>query len=286
MGRERARLWRREYGEVSRNAEAEDVADLVFGSDAADRMGVRDDVLKKRLQRIAARFSSRDFLFFDPSTEPPPKDMPMECGCGEHNPRGRKICQRCRTSLTMMSAYEVWSSALTTSYTGQQYGVRLGASYTDVLNWLPVMRPYPNPPKHGDSSDFYWAIYAVTHVVYTLNDYSAYKLSPSWLPDEYAFLKRNLTEAIKMADPEALGEFLDSLKSFGLVESHPLIRKGMNYLLSSQNGDGSWGDADAEDIYERFHSTWTGIDGLREYSWRGERLSFQRLKPLLGGWAR
>jgi hypothetical protein len=148
------------------------------------------------------------------------------------------------------------------------------------------MRPYPNRSRHGDGLDFYWSIYAVTHVVYTLNDYSAYQLSPSWLPDEYAFLKRNLTEAIKMEDPEALGEFLDCLKSFGLAENHPLIRKGLDYLLSCQNSDGSWGEPNADDIYVRFHSTWTAIDGLREYNWRGKRLSFQRLKPLLGEWAK
>jgi len=37
-----------------------------------------------------------------------------------------------------------------------------------------------------------------------------------------------------------MGEFLDSLKSFGLAENHPLILKGVNYLLATQNPDGSW----------------------------------------------
>jgi hypothetical protein len=84
-----------------------------------------------------------------------------------------------------------------------------------------------------------------------------------------------------MEDPETMGEFLDTLKSFGLPEDHPLIVKGLSYLLSHQNPDGSWGDVEAEDIYERYHPTWTAIDGLREYAWRGERLSFQRLRPVL-----
>jgi hypothetical protein len=37
----------------------------------------------------------------------------------------------------------------------------------------------------------------------------------------------------------------------------------------------------ADDIYDRYHPTWTAIDGLREYSWRGRRLSFPKLAPLL-----
>ena len=82
-----------------------------------------------------------------------------------------------------------------------------------------------------------------------------------------------------------VGEFLDSLKAFGLTNSHPLLRTGMEYLLSQQNPDGSWGDMNAEDIYQRYHPTWTAIDGLREYRWRGVRLSFPELMPLLKRWA-
>ena len=281
MGRERAKHWRREYSQVSPNADPDDISDLVLGGDAADRLGVRDDAFKKQLRRIATGFSSCDYLFFDPAIEPPPRDVPLECDCGARNPRGRKTCHQCRKLLTMMSAYWVWFNALTITYAGERYGVRLGASFAQVLKWLPFMRPYPKPVKRGDWSDFYWAIYAVTHIVYTLNDYSSFKLAPAWLPDEYSFLKRHLTEAIKMKDPEALGEFLDSLKSFGLGENHRLILKGIAYLLSCQNSDGSWGDPKAEDIFDRFHSTWTAVDGLREYSWRGERLSYMRVRSLL-----
>jgi hypothetical protein len=79
-----------------------------------------------------------------------------------------------------------------------------------------------------------------------------------------------------MEDPEMLGEFLDALKSFGLSESHPLILEGMRYLLTQQNSDGSWGDSEVEDIYYRYHPTWTAIDGLREYAWRGQRLTLTR----------
>jgi len=184
----------------------------------------------------------------------------------------------------VISRYGVWVDALTRTYTGERYGVRLGASFADVIKWIPVMRPYPK--YDPEDPDFFWAIYAVTHIVYTLNDYSHYQLSPKWLPDEYAFLKEHLKHAIAMKDPEAMGEFLDTLKSFGLSEDHRLIQTGAKYLLSTQNEDGSWGDMNAEDIYQRHHPTCTAIDGLREYRWQGKRLSFPELKPLLKDWAK
>jgi hypothetical protein len=279
MGRERALQWRREHPEVPVDADADAIAHLVFGSDAADRLGVGDTAFKEKIRAAAGRFNAQDYLGFDTAHEPPPGDVPDDCACGAYNERGRKSCRRCKRRLIMLSAYAVWVDALTRSYIGERYGIRLGASFADVIKWLPTMRPYPTYDD-GDNPDFYWAVYAVTHVVYTLNDYSLYSLSPSWLPHEYAFLKRNLRKAIAMEDPETMGEFLDTLKSFGLPEDHPLIVKGLGYLLSQQNPDGSWGDTEAEDIYARYHPTWTAIDGLRDYAWRGQRLSFPNLQLL------
>jgi len=280
MGQERSRRWRSLNSDIPPDANADDIAQLVFGSEAADRLGVRDKHLKTKLRKAAACFSSCDYLWFDAATEPPPRDVPEECSCGTQNLRGRKRCSECKKQLTMMSDYAVWLDALTRSYIGERYGVRLGASYPEVIQWLPSMRPYPRY-VNADDWRFYWAMYAVTHVVYTLNDYSLYTLSPRWLPDEFAFLKKHLTRTLAMDDSETLGEVLDTLKSFSLGESHPLILKGVNYLLAHQNPDGSWGDTEAEDIYQRYHPTWTAIDGLREYAWRGKSPRFGKIAALL-----
>jgi hypothetical protein len=35
----------------------------------------------------------------------------------------------------------------------------------------------------------------------------------------------------------------------------------------------------------RCHTTWTAIDGLRTYAWRGERLSRPAIKRVLDGWS-
>jgi hypothetical protein len=83
-----------------------------------------------------------------------------------------------------------------------------------------------------------------------------------------------------MEDAESTGELLDTLKSFGLSEAHPLIQKGKDFLLASQNPDGSWGDLSAKDIYERYHPTWTAIDGLREYAWHGGLRGKKRIEQI------
>jgi hypothetical protein len=173
----------------------------------------------------------------------------------------------------MADRYDLLFDALVTAYSGEHYGIRLGADYGDVLRWLPAMRPYP-PPARGRLADDFAATYAVTHIVYTLNDYCLFRLQPEWLPQEFQYLREHAQKAIDENDAETLGEFLDSLQSFGLTERDPLIRNGIDYLLTRQNPDGSWGRPQERDIYVRYHTTWTGIGGVMRYAWRGTAVSF------------
>jgi hypothetical protein len=279
-----ARRWREGNSTLPEDADAETVAQAVFGGLTADRLGLRDAAFRREVRSAASNVNVCDVLWFDPAAGPPPDDLPKDCACGEVNARGRATCRGCKRRLKRLSRYEVWLLALIRSYLGERYGVKLGARYADVLGWLPSMRPYAK--REGGYEDFIWAVYAVTHVVYTLNGYSTYKLSPRWLPDEYEFLKESLGEVIDLNDADAVGEVLDSLKSFGLSERHALIRRGVDFLLSTQNADGSWGDADMEDAYERYHPTLTAVNGLRDYSWKEKRLVFPKLLPELKRWSR
>ncbi|HEV2801034.1 MAG TPA: hypothetical protein VGW12_11085 [Pyrinomonadaceae bacterium] len=280
-GRERARRWRKERPALPQQPNPDIILDYIHGSYAADRLGFPDAQLKAELARAGARFKSRDYLSFDPRTEPPPTDVPAACaGCGLWNERGRRRCRACRKSLKCLSRYVVWYDALTRTYTGECYGVTASGLFTDVFRWLPAMRPYRGR-EGGRNPDWYDAVYAVTHIVYTLNDYDRYQLSPRWLPAEFAFLKESLPEAMAIDDAEMAGEITDALKAFKLADSHPLIRTGMDYLLARQNADGSWGDPHADWIYARYHPTWTAIDGLRDHLWHGTRLRFPKLKLFL-----
>ncbi|MDT4895181.1 MAG: hypothetical protein QOH25_258 [Acidobacteriota bacterium] len=286
MGIERARVWRRAHRFVPADTDAATISNLAYGNDAADSLGVHDDGLKAQLKRAAVYFKARDYLLFDPLVEPPPDDVPDDCKrCGASNSRGSKVCLICKTPLVMRTRYDVWYDALITAYVGTRSGINLGARYEDVLKWLPTLRPYRATPQ-SEGEEFHDTVYAITHIVYTLNNYSQYKLSQQLLPQEFEFLKTNFKAAIADDDADMLGEFMDSLRAFGLKTSDPLIRAGMEYYLSHQNRDGSWGDVFEEDIYLRYHPTWNAVAGLSEYSWAGEGLSFPEVKPLLEQWVR
>ncbi|HYP00485.1 MAG TPA: hypothetical protein VER76_09885 [Pyrinomonadaceae bacterium] len=281
MGRERARRWRRDRPALPPGAGVETILDFIHGSHSADCLGLAAPQLKEQIRRAAARFEPRDYLSFDPRVEAPPADVPDACGaCGFWNERGRRRCRECRRKLEYLTRYAVWYDALMRTYAGESYGVTASGRYADVLRWLPSMRPYRGR-EEDRNRDFYDAVFAVTHIVYTLNDYDLYQLSPRWLPAEFDFMKSCVHEAIALEDAEMLGEILDALKAFKLTDDHPLIGEGMDYLLACQNADGSWGDPQADWIYARYHPTWTAIDGLRDHAWRGTRLCFPEVKPFL-----
>jgi hypothetical protein len=266
MGHERAIEWCRLHPSLPANADSGELVDLVFGLDAAERLGVPDPQLRAQLRQAAARFSAVDYLMFDPTVEPPPSDIPEECAqCGLQNERGATVCRRCRAPLKMRVRYDLLQDALISTYTGDRAGITLGAHYVDVLQWLPAMRPYPE--KSADWHSYYAGVYSATHIVYTYNDYSQYRVSPDCFPQEFAHLKNNLQEAVAEDDAETMGEFLDTLRAFGLGFENDLIRAGFDFLLKTQNPDGSWGDVKDKDAYGRYHPTWTAIDGLRDYRW-------------------
>jgi hypothetical protein len=268
MGEERARHWRRLNPHVPAKAGAGRVYLLAAAARCADRLIEPDPRMHEGLARAAARFTADDFLSFDPTREAPPSDVPETCDrCGHDNARGATRCRYCGERLTMQSPYDVFSTALIVTYVGESYGVRLGASFPDVIACLPDLRPF-HGYDGGRNDAFDAEAYAVTHVVYTLNDYSVFRLSPAWLPQEFAFLNGNIDAVTAAGDGELLGEFLDTLKSFGRTgEDDAQLGRAEDYLLRTQHRDGSWGD-------QPYHPTWTAVDGLRDYAFRGEGVSF------------
>ena len=282
-----ARRWLLTHRALPKDADADTIIDFVSGLDAIESLGLRDDQLKEEIRRAALRFTARDFLGFDPKGEPPPADVPDECkydGAND-NPRGAKFCHVCKRRLAMRTRYDVWYDALVTTHMGDHYGITLGAHYADVLRWLPALAPY-RAKGRGTDVEFIDAVYSITHLVYTLNDFWTYRLDTQLLPQEHEFLKASLPKALAARDADMIGEIMDSLKSFGLDDSDPLINKGTLFLLAHQNRDGSWGDVHNNDVYERYHATETAINGLCEYTLRDERLSFPEVEPMLKRWAR
>ena len=238
MGHERALAWRGLHPQVPGNANADDIANLVYGSDAADQLGVPDARFHDALRRAASRFSARDYLGFDPTREPPP----------------------------VKDRYDAFQDALIAAYTFDHSAIPIGAHYRDVLRWLPAMHPYP--ARTAGDVPYYQATYTATHVAYTFNGYNQAQIAPGCFPDEFSYLNRNLNAAIDDRDPETLGEYLDTLQAFGLTWADSRIRRAVESLLAAQNPDGSWGDPHETDAYARYHTTWTVLDGIQSFRWR------------------
>jgi hypothetical protein len=240
MGGTLARKWQGEQVALPELADADEVGYYMSMLDVSSRLGIDNEQLREHVRQGSRGFTARDYLGFDPVHEAPPGGA--------------------------RSRYDIWCDALVLTYTGDGCGIPMGASYVDVLRWLPEMRPYRGP-EGGANLEFRDMIFAITHLVYTLNDYSRYRLAPEWLSQEFEFLRENLKEPVAAGDAELLGEFVDCLRAFGLPESDGVVSSGVEYLLASQNADGSWGDVDEADVHTRYHTAWTAIDGLRDYAW-------------------
>ncbi len=264
IGERMAKRWRVVYPKLPPNPNSDTVYFYLSGSLTADLLGASDPAMKRDIELTSRRYGPEDFLLFDPSYEPIPHDHPEDCQrCKSRNARGVKACRKCGAKLTSKDPFDILFDALITTYAGQRYGVPLGADLEDITRWIPAMRPYP---RQSNAS----VTYTITHIVYVLNDYSRYKLKPEWLPQEFAYLKSHAQETINTKDPETLGEYIDSLQAFGIPDTDPVVKRGIDFLLEHQNADGSWGDLNEKDIYTRYHTTWTGIGGVMAYNWKGE----------------
>ena len=109
-----------------------------------------------------------------------------------------------------------------------------------MLRWLPSLRPYP---AHDYGSwDYYDAIYAITHVVYSYNHYNLNRISPECFPAEFDCTKTNLPSAIHDNDPELLGEYVDSLRAFGFDYSYAPLRDATDYSSKRKIPTGKAGE--------------------------------------------
>jgi hypothetical protein len=235
MAREAAKTWLKMHAAVPADAGPDELVDLATGAYAAAHLGFPAEKLVEQVRQRAAAISVRDYFGFDPRKEAPPAGP---------------------------NRFDLWCDALITAQAGEIIGVTLGAPFADVIRWLPAMRPYPElKEKH----QFYPVVYSITHAIYTINNYSAYAVDRECLRPEFDYLRENLDEAVRRNDPETMGEFLDSLRAFGMTDRDSEIQRGVAFLLSTQNADGSWGDPKDKDVYDRYHSTWTAVDGLLEY---------------------
>ena len=153
------------------------------------------------LQMEVQWYSADDYLGWDPRAGPPPADhnTPDVCtGCGmaNHKPNiyNSYNCDYCGTEASLLSPWRLMTNALVNSFYAERAGNGIsfgGARYCDVLQWLPLFRPY-HPPSLLPKQSFIDQVYLVTHVVLTLSNWGELSLHPSLLPHEFYFLREHL----------------------------------------------------------------------------------------------
>lgn len=239
LSRHAARRWLADHPRLPRRASAEDVVfRYAYGAYTTIRVGLDTRALCGDLAAEARTIRWRDFFGFDPKREPPPTT-------------------------------DEWQYAMVGAHIAQGAGMRPGSSVREIAAWRPVMQPYPRPRRRLTSAGWS-AFYAVTHLIYVLNDYSLYLLPRERFLAEVEFLRAACEVAIVDDDVEGIGEAVDALLTLGDTERDPLIARARRKILALQNRDGSWGSR-SDEPYTRLHKTWVALDGLTRYGRRETR---------------
>ena len=125
--------------------------------------------------------------------------------------------------------------------------------------------PAPEDPE-GDWDLFREYAYLVTHAAYVLTNYNQLLLRETDAPWIQRYLRENFDAVLASGDVELVAEFVDVFRSMGRSEADdPDVRAGTDFLLATQNPDGSWGRWRTEaDAYFAMHYTWCAVCGLRD----------------------
>lgn len=236
LARRSAARWLDGHARVPARASAEDVLwGYAYGAYTATRVGLDTRGLLRDLAATARSLSPQQVFGFHPKRQAPP-------------------------------SAEAWQCAMVGSHIAEGVGMRLGCSIRDAARWRRAMQPYPTA-RRGMGWSRWSMFYAVTHLVYVLNDYNLHLLPGERFAPEVAFLRAACEVAIAEDDVEALGESLDALLALGASDGDPRLELARRRLVSLQNRDGSWGRA-SDEPYTRMHKTWVALDGLTPYGRR------------------
>jgi hypothetical protein len=237
LSKHSARRWLSAHPRLPAATSAEDVVfRYAYGAYTTMRVGLDTKALCRDLAAEARTLGWRKLFGFDPKREPPPNA-------------------------------DLWQYAMVGAHIAEGAGMRPGSSAREIAAWRRVMQPYPRPRARRLTAAAWSAFYAVTHLVYVLNDYSLYQLPRERFLPEAEFLRAACEAATADDDVEGIGESVDALLSLGDSERDPLIVRARRKILALQKRDGSWGSR-SDEPYTRLHKTWVALDGLTRYGRR------------------
>lgn len=116
-------------------------------------------------------------------------------------------------------------------------------------------------------------LYNITHVIFVVCDYNAYKVPRNYFEREINYMLKfnDLVCSKYYNDPDLLAEIVYVLSLMDYPKKHNLIKNGWIKILNSQKEDGSWEaygiDENASAVdknYDIFHATWIATDMIAE----------------------
>jgi hypothetical protein len=116
-------------------------------------------------------------------------------------------------------------------------------------------------------------LYNITHVVFVVCDYNAYKVPRNYFEREINYMLKfnDLVCSKYHNDPDLLAEIVYVLSLMDYPKKHNLIKNGWIKILDSQKDDGSWeaygideNASAADKNYDIFHATWVATDMIAE----------------------
>ena len=218
-----------------------ELLDLMQGVYTLECLGMADGSrdLRQQLEERCAAYGVEDFLRFDPAVGEPGGAVREVCLCGARPQAGARECPACRRPAVPMSRFDVWLEALVWTFHGCRMRIGLGACFFTVLQQLgqAFCELYPLRERLSQK-DSHYLCYALTHVIYALNNFGERSLPASLFPAPVVgFLCEQLQRAMAADDPDLAGELLDCLKCLGVT--HQVTRHAERFLVARQ----SQGDA-------------------------------------------
>lgn len=160
-----------------------ELLDLMQGVYTLECLGTGDGSLRQQLVERCAAYGVEDFLKYDPAAGEPGGGVREDCPCGTRPPVGARECPGCRRPAVPMSKFDVWLEALVWTFHGCRMRIGLGACFFDVLRQLGGAFAALYPRRHELSQkDCHYLCYALTHVVYALNNFGERSLPQSLFP--------------------------------------------------------------------------------------------------------
>jgi len=237
--------------------------------------------LKKAVERTLLTLHLSDIMGYDPSCQQLPLTPKSHCSNCSHEvtkKESRVKCVKCNHALKMKVDYGSLTDAVVWAYVFHDIGIPIechdgSTSLSEVVKILPLARSYQRIDELGHN--FYrLQCYFLTHLIYVFSDWGQHALRRQLFADEFEFIVRNMTLAIRIDDPEVVAEFIQCLKILQVTPSSDpdvwtLIELGYKYLIGKEaekgkEGKGLWVGAN-DSLYNRYHSSYCASIALYDY---------------------